>query len=266
MDDVGYGDVGFDDEVYIDMGGCEQDEFQQFLHDDMCEDLMKDDDDFAASSVSATGPDVKIQQVSTSSCPSGTVWKSGDNDNIACWWCCHSFKTTPISLPTNYDSHRNRWTFYGIFCGPSCAKSFSADSMHGGDMGLKAAWLTKCLKQVYKLEPPFRCAPPRQCLKMFGGTMTISQFRKNSKFCTWTVSMPPFDPQISAVYGTMKQPSRKKCSSKSTTESTIRSQAAPVTSLASTPSENTLKLKRKKTDAKKSCILDSMQITTRTKR
>lgn len=277
MDDIGYGDsTACDDEVYNDMQMSGNDEYQQYLVDDMCEDLMKDDVDFDMTKPTDSRANITTLQIQ--SCPKGKVWSENTDSNIACWWCCHTFKTTPVSLPTNYNSHRNSWTFYGIFCGPSCAKAFSAVSMQGGDMGLKAAWLTKCLKQVYGLQPPFRCAPPRQCLKMFGGTMTIAQFRKASKFCTWSITMPPFDPQVIAAYGSAKtvckKTTRAKTSSKKPQDmhdsststcsvSTIRASDIPQSSYTSSNSHiNTnLKLKRKKIDTTKNNILDSMKIT-----
>ena len=132
-------------------------------------------------------------------------------------------------------------------------------------MGLKSAWLTKCLKEVHKLKPPFKCAPPRQCLKMFGGSMTIAQFRKNSKFCQWTVSMPPFDPQVCAVYGTVKpitsaRKGKLKADKQESTITSVGSSFSPISTTTAADAGGGLKLKRKRIDSRKTNILESMQI------
>ena len=47
-----------------------------------------------------------------------------------CWWCCHDFDTTPLSMPVRHDERRNTFHTSGNFCSWSCMKSFAIDK-HG---------------------------------------------------------------------------------------------------------------------------------------
>eukprot|EP00899_Mesostigma_viride_P005172 jgi/Mesvir1/14656/Mv05324-RA.1 len=77
---------------------------------------------------------------------------------------------------------------------------------------LRNAWLFSMLMQLWRADPArakgsfpgVRAAPPRTCLKMFGGDMTIEEFRGVDPFELHRILDPPFSmdviQQVHCVY------------------------------------------------------------------
>ncbi len=101
-----------------------------------------------------------------------------DQTDICCWWCCHRFDNTPCTLPTRYDALRKRFTFTGIFCSWNCSKSYN-NNMSDHKRFERTTFINLLVQQLYNIETSLRIkpAPPRECLKMFGGYLDIHEFR-----------------------------------------------------------------------------------------
>jgi hypothetical protein len=101
--------------------------------------------------------------------------------DVCCWWCCHTFDNSPCTLPTKYDPLRKRYTFTGIFCSWSCVKAYNFDRTDHR-LGERVGLISMLIKQLHSCEEcvSIKPAPHRQCLKMFGGYMTIEEFRNAS--------------------------------------------------------------------------------------
>lgn len=97
--------------------------------------------------------------------------------NINCWWCCHSFTTTPVAIPNFIDKE----IFYctGCFCSFNCCLAYIYDenenintrisllkSMHGKLNGSDLDIQKVAISWKY--------------LKSFGGVLSIEQFRQNA--------------------------------------------------------------------------------------
>jgi len=103
-----------------------------------------------------------------------------EETDIHCWWCCHQFKGPPKTLPYSYDHTKKRYKVMGIFCSWSCSMSYSSDD-HSICSNYDKWQLTRFLSEVYGTTKfKVKRAPPRQVLKMFGGKMTIEEFRRNA--------------------------------------------------------------------------------------
>lgn len=222
---------------------CDFEQERDYDADDPHDELMKDDRDCIEPASYKKDKNIQFKKLQTT--PSGTRWGPKSDPNICCWWCCHTFTTTPVSLPTNYDWKKERWTLHGIFCSVACAKAWSMIHIRGGDMGLKSALLTKFAKTILKLQPPFIPAPPQQCLKIFGGPMTIAQFRASSQSCICTLLAPPYDPQIQIF-------SQKNVLKKNSKQ--------PKASPPASTSTLDLKLKRKNPKSKKGTLMETMNV------
>ena len=106
--------------------------------------------------------------------------KLPDKTDIVCFWCCHGFPTPPIALPSHILDET--WHVYGNFCSPECAAAHLfkerldshvqweryalLNTLYSEDAGIKAG-------SVHGIKP----APPREVLRMFGGSMDISEYR-----------------------------------------------------------------------------------------
>jgi hypothetical protein len=119
---------------------------------------------------------IKIFTTTKSQVKESTEWP--DSCDVCCWWCCHPFKGVPCTLPTKYDSHRKRFTFCGLFCSWGCVKAYNFDRSDHKKFECSSL-ISLLLQQLYGSAVAIRVkpAPPRQCLKMFGGYLDIDSFR-----------------------------------------------------------------------------------------
>lgn len=136
--------------------------------------------------------------------------------DIACWWCCHKFDTVPLGIPQRYNLKTNKFTVKGMFCTFGCmlaynkttklgqislikymyfkltgiltidSKEHYTKSLHdtlalnlfNGDQSLKDEYIN-CL--VNLSQDVLQQAPHKCSLKMFGGDLTIDEFRNSFK-------------------------------------------------------------------------------------
>jgi len=114
-----------------------------------------------------------------------------ETTNIYCWWCCHPFTCTPCAIPEYYKKEK----FYvnGCFCSFNCAASYNF-SKNDDSMWERYSLLNLMYKKLYNTKfVKINMAPPREILKIFGGYMTIEEFRENSykNEKIFTVIKPP---------------------------------------------------------------------------
>lgn len=108
--------------------------------------------------------------------------------DIKCWWCCYNFDNTPCGIPIKYEI--NTFYVYGCFCSFNCALSYNFNS--NIDKKWERAGLIKLLynKTHNITHSELDYAPNRECLKDFGGYMTIDEFRKKND-TAFTINYPP---------------------------------------------------------------------------
>ena len=97
--------------------------------------------------------------------------------NIKCFWCCHNFDNIPCALPYSYKD--SVYYVYGNFCSPECAAAYNFESgADDKDMWERYSLLNHLYSQIYDTpDLTIKLAPPRQSLKIFGGKLTIDEFR-----------------------------------------------------------------------------------------
>lgn len=95
--------------------------------------------------------------------------------DAACWWCCHQFDTLPLGLPVSFDESRKKFRTKGVFCSFACVAAYKNDNkMHDTE------WLLRYLHKLLTGEAKYKFipAPPRCALKLFGGILSIEEFRR----------------------------------------------------------------------------------------
>lgn len=118
---------------------------------------------------------------------------TNNNNNSHCFWCCHSINNTIYSMPYNYDTINDSYFVYGSFCSLQCANAYNF-SIHGSSDKVWEinSWI-QMLGKRYGLNYTIRPAPSKYLLKMFGGNLTIEEFReahiKTDK--TYVLNIPP---------------------------------------------------------------------------
>lgn len=97
------------------------------------------------------------------------------NMNKTCHWCCHSFNNNPFGIPIKYK--HEKFYVYGCFCSLECASAYNFSE----ERNIQDIWecynLINLFSQKINYKNIVKLAPDRLSLKMFGGKMTIDEFR-----------------------------------------------------------------------------------------
>ena len=160
------------------------------------------------------------------------VWP--ESTNIHCWWCCHKFEGIPCALPEFYK--KDKFYVNGCFCSFNCTASYNF-SKNDDAMWERYSLLNLMYKKMYKKNfVKINLAPPRETLKMFGGYLSIEEFReysiKNDK--TFQVINPPLISIIPKIEENINISKNAKNNNQSINESILAK------------TQNSLKLKRNK--------------------
>jgi len=95
-----------------------------------------------------------------------------DHVDVACFWCCHSFESKPVVLPIRDQGEYIQ--VHGNFCSPECAMAY----LFAERQDSYARWeQLSLLNRMYGSATPLKPAPPKQILKLFGGPMSIEEYR-----------------------------------------------------------------------------------------
>lgn len=86
-------------------------------------------------------------------------------------------------MPISHDAKKDQFVVKGAFCSWGCMRAYNRDATPEHRSSVQSMYLAlfrKRLDKDWKMKP---CAPapPRQLLKVFGGSMTIQEFRACSE-------------------------------------------------------------------------------------
>lgn len=102
--------------------------------------------------------------------------------DICCWWCCHKFDNMPCGIPTSVED--GIFNVRGIFCSFNCALSHNYSSKETiNTIQEQESLLYLLYKRIFSSEEDvdIEYAPEKETLKLFGGALSIEDFRKNNK-------------------------------------------------------------------------------------
>ena len=101
--------------------------------------------------------------------------------NIACYWCCHKFDNPYLGLPIKYKN--NTFEVNGCFCSFECMCAYNFYSNENNHNIWEIYNLINIMANLMNYDKYIFPAPPRKCLTLFGGYMSIDEFRnfKTSK-------------------------------------------------------------------------------------
>jgi hypothetical protein len=133
--------------------------------------------------------------------------KWGKKTDIACWWCCNKFNCLPLGLPEKYLD--NKFYVHGCFCSFNCVQSYNL-SLNDNKIWDRFSLLNYMKIKITNNDFKITTAPPRQALKMFGGPLSIDEFRKKCVTLPlpdiitnneYNYSLPPIIP----IYGVLDE-------------------------------------------------------------
>ena len=95
-----------------------------------------------------------------------------DKKNIKCNWCLHDCVDEPVRIP--YNTHNEVFNMYGNFCCPECAAAFNFSELNDEYMWERYS----LLNYMYNSDnEKYTIAPPRLVLDIFGGPLSIDEYR-----------------------------------------------------------------------------------------
>lgn len=195
-----------------------------------------------------TTPTNKVNQVLV---PFKNFNKSGkwpEQVNIYCWHCCHPFKSKPVSIPIRYVN--DTFYVYGVFCSYNCASAYNLNS-NDYNKNENHQLLSLMYSKLYNTNKFIDIcpAPPKEVLQIFGGNVTIDNYRNN--FITnnkeFKLIRPPLISIIPQVEETKKKIRRKE-------------EYIPLNQNMIDSMNENLKLKRNKISTNKNTLVELMNL------
>jgi hypothetical protein len=174
--------------------------------------------------------------------------KIPDTTNIACFWCAHSFSWQPTIIPEREE--KGIYRVYGNFCSPCCSMAYLlTESLDTHVRWERIALLHRMYGSLYTSGRIFP-APARESLKLFGGPMTIQEYRASvaAGRIRVDIQMPPM---VSILGSIDTKPIDFYDSSMKHTVSPLLGEIVP-------KAEEGLRLKRSKPLKEKESTLDSV--------
>ena len=107
-----------------------------------------------------------------------------------CWYCCHPFETPPLPMPIKYDDRRDIFHVMGTFCSFPCIKAYNLESssyLKHVNINHITLFHKRCTGRLRGI----RAAPPRVALRVFGGHMSIDEFRRAADSPLELCVLPP---------------------------------------------------------------------------
>jgi len=99
--------------------------------------------------------------------------------SIHCYWCCHRFDNAPYGIPVKMVNHK--FYVFGCFCSLECAMAHNFSSRDSNTEIWERHNLINMLARKIGCEERIKPAPTRLALSMFGGHLSIEEFRGFSK-------------------------------------------------------------------------------------
>lgn len=118
-----------------------------------------------------------------------------DSTDVYCFWCSHPFEGRPCVIPQI--CIEGVWKVYGNFCCPSCCLSYMLSETMDTHIRWERISLLTRLYGGHRIYP----APPREVLTVFGGVMSINEYRAliDDHRLRVDVQMPPMVSILSSM-------------------------------------------------------------------
>ena len=111
--------------------------------------------------------------IDTDNLNSGNIIESKISD--VCWNCCHNFDSIVYGIPIKY--HNNIFYTYGDFCSLECCCRYTVDNFNNYHEIISLINLYNNVTNKTKDEK-VNVAPNKLLLNIFGGPLTIEEYRK----------------------------------------------------------------------------------------
>lgn len=102
--------------------------------------------------------------------------------DIWCQHCCHPFTGPPVGMPITFNERKQKMVLRGVYCSLRCCLGANRE-MKDTRALTRPMWIRYMALKVYgvPLKQVIRPAPPRRCLTVFGGCLSLEAFRQNDQ-------------------------------------------------------------------------------------
>ena len=117
---------------------------------------------------------------------------------IKCFWCCHTFPTEPCYLPLYIKD--DEFVVYGLYCSPECAAAYNFNDVIDFGNAQDRYSLLHSLYFGRFQGKKINLAPSRLSLDIFGGNLSIDEFRdvsSNDEY-DYSISISPIPCQCAS--------------------------------------------------------------------
>lgn len=97
--------------------------------------------------------------------------------NVVCYYDCHKFKGESFGIPVKWDSDKDEFKLWGRFCSFECVSAYMAENIRKG-RDREMSMFGLLTRKIYGRHIEINRAPSKYALQMFGGPLTIEDFRK----------------------------------------------------------------------------------------
>src|SRR3990172_7934468 len=114
-----------------------------------------------------------------------------ERTDLCCRYDGQPFSTAPIGIPIKYinTSQQSYFLTFGVFCSFPCCLAFLRDNGHKMFFKKSESLLYNLYYKLYGKEMVSKAAPELECLKIYGGILSVDEFR--ASFCSKTFKITP---------------------------------------------------------------------------
>lgn len=124
--------------------------------------------------------------------PKSDIEDNTNNVGEVCWNCCHSFHEMVYGIPLKYLD--GVFYVYGDFCSLECAARYSSEHFKNDNYEITSL-INLYNNIINKKETKINPAPNKLSLKLFGGNLSIDEYRDNfNKSNIHDIKLPPILP------------------------------------------------------------------------
>lgn len=116
--------------------------------------------------------------------------------DIKCWWCTYNFDNVPCCIPHKYEN--GCFKVYGNFCSFNCSLAYILQFIEDKKWE-KVSLLNMFYREIHNTWGEIVPAPKKEVLSIYGGNVSIDEYRSVNKKITYDLIIPPIFPIKSHV-------------------------------------------------------------------
>jgi len=119
--------------------------------------------------------DININNFDINELKNEKICTNSNLNSEVCWNCCHQFIDLRYNIPLKYIN--NIFYIYGEFCSFECSLRFGYEYLNNYNIYELYSLINLYSRKIFNKSNNIKMAPSKLCLKLFGGKLTINEYR-----------------------------------------------------------------------------------------